>query len=647
MHTMVGRILIGLTCSLLIFSILNIPQAESVVFTNDPCDHTVMSFNLLHSSDPQTNAVVALIVNYLGFGCIKINATGYSVTIADTRYKHANIDPSLNDKVQTWENGGYDAVYTQVVMGSIPNMIPAFNSHYTIENGTNWYNYNNATFDALSTSYQLDTNQITRKQSAYDMQHILYEDLPAIVILEDQAKICVYKAGLQGINGNNGFLFFNHQLQDGYKSLGYSGNPNANITYADFSLGGEYSPWSGSYSPNTAVYQNAIWQSLYEHNDSNGNWAPLLAAKFPEISSDGLTVNVTLNENATFANGDVLTAQDVYDSLLRFFNPYFYSSETFGFNEYFGDPTASVGVPTYRSVDQIVQITDNGTNNDGVGGSLSFHLIKHNFDPISKLMFPIVDSSYWGTWNNSLIGYDTNSYLMAHFNDINLMGTGPYYYDTISPATSDVKLKARTNYWNGNVAAKYFEVKNTPIDAIAPELGAGELDIIDPNFKLSISDINRINGATYLNLPAYSVQEISLNMLHPIFGTGEATPLGQQDPLQASKAARYVRQAISYLIPRGVLSGVTETLGTTHWLSYYPLADPAIEPYSYSIAKAKQLLYQAGYDTSNSSPSASSSSFYSKKDTSPIVTIPIQTLLLISSGTLAVLSKLRHESVKS
>jgi len=92
-----------------------------------------------------------------------------------------------------------------------------------------------------------------------------------------------------------------------------------------------------------------------------------------------------------------------------------------------------------------------------------------------------------------------------------------------------------------------------------------------------------------------------------VFGTGVDTPLGQEDPSKAAEAAKYVRQAMSYLIPRQSIidtildgfgtPGVTTTI-TTLTAGY----DASIEPRAYDVEMAKSLLAAAGYDTGVAPP---------------------------------------------
>jgi ABC-type transport system substrate-binding protein len=96
-------------------------------------------------------------------------------------------------------------------------------------------------------------------------------------------------------------------------------------------------------------------------------------------------------------------------------------------------------------------------------------------------------------------------------------------------------------------------------------------------------------------------------MKHPIFGTGVNTPLGLSDPSKASLAAKYVRQAISYAIPRDLiiqqlLAGYGNPGITTPVVGNYRTGwavtdgfNTALTPYSFNLTKSRQLLQAAGY----------------------------------------------------
>jgi len=98
-------------------------------------------------------------------------------------------------------------------------------------------------------------------------------------------------------------------------------------------------------------------------------------------------------------------------------------------------------------------------------------------------------------------------------------------------------------------------------------------------------------------------ENVAFNMLHPIFGTGADTPLGQSDPSRAAEAAKYVRQAVSHVINR---TWIAENLppvwqlaepGITPIFPDSPGFNPSLEPYSLNLTEARRLLSLAGYGT--------------------------------------------------
>ncbi len=107
---------------------------------------------------------------------------------------------------------------------------------------------------------------------------------------------------------------------------------------------------------------------------------------------------------------------------------------------------------------------------------------------------------------------------------------------------------------------------------------------------------------TVIGKPQIGWQEMAFNMQHPVLGTGVDTPVGKADPTKAAEAARHVRQAISYLIPRElIVSELLDGLGTpgTTVLAAFGAGfqDASIksDPYDPNLARAE--LAAAGYST--------------------------------------------------
>jgi len=200
------------------------------------------------------------------------------------------------------------------------------------------------------------------------------------------------------------------------------------------------------------------------------------------------------------------------------------------------------------------------------------------------------------------------------------IGTGPYFYVDYEAINFTNHLEKYGDYWNGqNLMAKgLFGIQQCEVTWIDTSynallaLEAGDVDVLDSQYHLNYW-LNSIENSwgDWITYDAFGVQELGVNMLHPILGTGVDTPLGQQNPSRAAEAARYVRQAISHLIPRQMIidtildgfanPGVTTAI-TTQTAGY----DPSLQPYSYDVGLAKSLLEAAGYDPAFMIPEISS-----------------------------------------
>jgi len=96
-------------------------------------------------------------------------------------------------------------------------------------------------------------------------------------------------------------------------------------------------------------------------------------------------------------------------------------------------------------------------------------------------------------------------------------------------------------------------------------------------------------------------------MKHPIPGTGVDTPLGRSTPSRAAEAAKYVRQAISYAVPRDLiieqlLNGYGNPAITTPVVGNYRTDfavtegfNTDVQPFAFDMAKAREMLQKAGY----------------------------------------------------
>jgi ABC-type transport system substrate-binding protein len=193
------------------------------------------------------------------------------------------------------------------------------------------------------------------------------------------------------------------------------------------------------------------------------------------------------------------------------------------------------------------------------------------------------------------------------------VGTGPYMWIQSGQGSFDVTgqvvhLVRNDNYWNATALKNegMFQVKDYYIRFIADKTAAlaalknGEVDMLDYNYQMQ-TDIPTIdaNWGKVIVLDGVGRQEFGYNMRHPVFGTGVDTPLGKSDPSRAAEAARNVREAFDFAIPRtqiinGLLGGYGLP-GATPMLPTQPFYDSAITARPYDLEQARQHLQAAGY----------------------------------------------------
>lgn len=162
-------------------------------------------------------------------------------------------------------------------------------------------------------------------------------------------------------------------------------------------------------------------------------------------------------------------------------------------------------------------------------------------------------------------------------------GTGPYTVSAYTPG-QEVVLTAAPNYWNADAAPRYeiVDVRITP-DAVTAQqmLTAGEVNFTT-NFPLQ-------NVKDFADNPDYVIEDyLSPFNFVALFNTAKP-------PLDNVK----VRQALSYAVPYDDIVTVgaqgygTQARGPVP-AGFFPF-DPNTPAYTYDLAKAKELLAEAGY----------------------------------------------------
>ncbi len=231
--------------------------------------------------------------------------------------------------------------------------------------------------------------------------------------------------------------------------------------------------------------------------------------------------------------------------------------------------------------------------------------IYEKFDPATydTRPFSTAEGPYTYTWDTAKYG-GTGSYTA-----VGPVGAGTYILESFDFTRNLATMKKFQNHWARQMLESqgYFTVETYRVvwieskDAAIAALKNHEVNVLDNNYSLA-RDVPTLKemGMNVIMVPDLGWQEMGFNMKHPAFGTGVDTPAAKGDPLAAAEAARHVRKAISYLIPRQqiidtLLAGAGVPLATMVGPAWGPYYDPNLKPDPYDPNMAAEELKAAGY----------------------------------------------------
>jgi len=368
--------------------------------------------------------------------------------------------------------------------------------------------------------------------------------------------------------------------------------PELSTSYYDTTVASEI--FSGLALRNDTTFKTMIPQ-LASGTVASPGWS---------VTSDNKNWTVTLRSGVTWHDGQAFTATDVkftFDSLM---------------NDTLAAPTEAFVVGIIGGKANVV-VVDSMT----VGFNLPLPYAYFVQNVLTTAVLPshiLKDIPYNSTsgpnWRTSSFNTGQGS--------AGPIGTGPYKWVDYNPTTSTVHLTRNDNYFDfpekgksalvakGQFTVKDYYVKNIiGTDAAITALTNGEVNVLDSQYHMETQPnfLKEWGNSSLAKYDAFGVQEMGVNMEHPVLGTGANTPLGQSNPSQASVAARYVRQAISYAVPRDqiisqLLNGYGNPAITTPVVGNYRTGtvltegfNTALTPYPFNLTKAKQMLQAAGY----------------------------------------------------
>ncbi|MHA1219640.1 MAG: ABC transporter substrate-binding protein, partial [Candidatus Heimdallarchaeaceae archaeon] len=472
----------------------------------------VFSINLL---SPNTSAArnqwSLLMENQLpqiGIGVDFHESTGWG-NIAPRTWAYPLLD---FDYIPTYAEGGYDILFVGWSWGLDWDPTGLFDSPSLPPYGDNHYQYVNLAYDAKMIQYLTELDQPTQIGYAKEMQAMLYEDLPAIVLIYPKS-LFGFKEGLSGIDAL--------LLGAGSARYEFWDDSDSIITYAIPADLKEYNLFVLS-SFYDSQWMQGVYGSLYQRAQITNLWEPQIAAGFPIYSSDNKNITVNLDPDAKFSDGSPVLAEDFVYTMQLHLTPAV-SSVDYSYYKTWYDTNASI----YAEGDHIVH----------------FNMTNVNAFALGTISFGIVDKS--------VVEIEISDHGYSIFTDVPLIGDaldalvkscGPFMLDTYDTVNSVVKLVPNIYYkdlagYDDPLLDEWYMTFIGGKDTAVAELIAGTIDIVDAQYYPVVADFTPA-GVEGVLVSDPSHQEMSINMKHPVFGTGELTPVG------TPAAAKAVRKAI-------------------------------------------------------------------------------------------------------
>jgi ABC-type transport system substrate-binding protein len=557
----------------------------------------------------------------------------------------------------TYAKGGYDAAFIGFGGGT---PLPDFGTQNVIVYrntgpgdvppiGSNYYFFDNATYNSLSNQYNSEFVASARTPIIQQMTSIVMQQEPDMVLFYP-ASVYAWTAGFKSWGGtaitataaNANYQHWSAPSGKTTFTIAETGDVGAvnqlptsaqNSYYAAYlfypvtALGEELDPRCSCYIDGTV-------QSVTSSSD-HLTWT---VNEVPHNFQDGVPVtsdDYLFSIMSSLRNDVGYVAEGTFQSILGLNTQFTYLNGTTDYvmNGTYSHGTAPTGftpATTFKSVSSTswtFTMTSAYVFTDPVitgVGSLAMHIYEQypgsswSSGPLSGFTGSsggLSTNRFTVTWNAQRFG-GNGSYAWA-YGPIN---NGPYMYRGYDPVAQVGTLVKFSGYFNAtglealgqfNVQTVHEQYINSKDSAIAA-LANGQVQFLDTNYAFTAQDVAamRSNGDTVVIAtdPSNGWQEMGLNQNNPVFGTGTATPLGQSDPTKATFAARMVRQAISYLIPRqyivnsllGGLGSPAITQVCTCFTFAYP---PGAQPDSYNPTAARSFLAAAGYSTGVAPPS--------------------------------------------
>ncbi len=287
---------------------------------------------------------------------------------------------------------------------------------------------------------------------------------------------------------------------------------------------------------------------------------PRLADSY-DVSADQLTVTFHLRQGVMSAYGHELTADDVYYKWERGF-------KMNGSSAFYASVMALPGIENVKVIDKY---------------TISFTSTVPDPQVVSIMALSCCTFPYDKQQIAANSGGDPLSDQATAYIDKNSPSYGAYYVTEFSPGKQAV-LTANPQYFKGEPKIKKVIIKVIPDSASRyAMLKNGTIDVAQELSPQQIKAFEGVSGVKTIVTDGFWLTHLLMNeKLVPAFSN------------------KMVRQAVNYAIDRDRIIneayyGMAKPMSAVYPYQYPGALDASAFPYNYDIAKAKQLMQQAGY----------------------------------------------------
>jgi len=293
---------------------------------------------------------------------------------------------------------------------------------------------------------------------------------------------------------------------------------------------------------------------------SEGNLVPAVASDV-SVSEDGLTYTFTLRQGVKFHNGDPVEMQDVLFSIERNAG---------------ADGSAAL-IPALESIASL----------EGEGDTLTITLSEPNPEFLSYLTLAILPADY-------------------DKQDTAPIGTGPFRF--VSRAAQDsIVLERFADYWGtpANLDRVTYKIIEN-VEGLVLGLQSGALDLV-----------SHMSGVQTAQLKAsdFNIEQGTMNLVQALYLNNAVKPF---DDVR-------VRQALCYGVDKhGIIDlafdGYGHPLGSSMYPAFGKYFDESLtDYYTHDVARAKELLTEAGYPNGFSMTITVPSNYQPHMDTAQVI----------------------------